>query len=237
MNRKFTLTLLSMILCFNIIPCKTRVCANTSNVNVYTKFVSSNSNTLREDLKIPQLKNGINLNILKNINNDLMKLPLEITKTQTKEAKENYDYSIKNNIPFRPFEVVSDYKVNLLKGNYLSITEDIYTYSGGAHGITLRIPFNYDTSTGKKLKLRDIFPVGYNYKTPINNFIEKEIINPKENQYYFENAFKGINENTNFYLEEGNLVIYFPLYEIAPYAMGIPEFRIPLNYFKPSLKI
>ncbi|OWW09574.1 hypothetical protein BUE63_14295 [Bacillus sp. MB353a] len=42
----------------------------------------------------------------------------------------------------------------------------------------------------------------------------------------------------HFILEPNNLVIYFPLYEIAPYSSGIPQIRIPYTllreYLKPS---
>ena len=45
-------------------------------------------------------------------------------------------------------------------------------------------------------------------------------------------------EKVSLLLEPNNLVIYFPLYEIAPYSSGIPQFRIPYTllreYLKPS---
>lgn len=236
MNKKLTLLYIS-IFCIICTHCKVMIYAKPVNYKVYTKTLYNKSNTLLVNLKIPQIKDSSNKNNFKIINNDFMKIPLETVKTQRRESIENYQYSIKNNIPFRNFQVDSEYMVHLLKDNFLSITEDIYTYSGGAHGMTERIPFNYEISTGKQLKLKDIFPTGYDYKTIIDKYIKNEMDNPKENLYYFENSFKGINSNTNFYLEENNLVIFFPLYEIAPYALGIPEFKIPVGYFNKNLKI
>ena len=39
-------------------------------------------------------------------------------------------------------------------------------------------------------------------------------------------AFDKINDTQKFYLQDDSLVIYFDLYEIAPYVAGIPEFAI-----------
>ena len=54
-----------------------------------------------------------------------------------------------------------------------------------------------------------------------------------------KDGFNGINENQSFYIKNKKLIIYFGLYEIAPYASGISEFVIPsklikenINYYK-----
>jgi len=44
-------------------------------------------------------------------------------------------------------------------------------------------------------------------------------------------GFQGIGEDQDYYLQDGALVVVFQQYEIAPYAAGIPEFKIPLNLF------
>jgi len=45
--------------------------------------------------------------------------------------------------------------------------------------------------------------------------------------YVYEDGFKGITSNQNFYVDEDNLYIYFAPYEIAPYASGFVTFKIP----------
>ena len=43
-----------------------------------------------------------------------------------------------------------------------------------------------------------------------------------------KSGFKGVKEDQSFYINQnGNLVIVFGLYEIAPYSSGIIEFIIP----------
>ena len=43
-------------------------------------------------------------------------------------------------------------------------------------------------------------------------------------------------DNQKFYLDDSKIVIYFDLYEIAPYAAGIPEFPIIVENIKPQIK-
>ena len=38
--------------------------------------------------------------------------------------------------------------------------------------------------------------------------------------------FKSIEDKQKFYIQDDNIVVYFDLYDIAPYAAGIPEFKI-----------
>ena len=45
----------------------------------------------------------------------------------------------------------------------------------------------------------------------------------------FEDGFKGIKEDQDFYVDKNNLYIYFPPYEIAPYAAGFVTFKIPFT--------
>ena len=54
---------------------------------------------------------------------------------------------------------------------------------------------------------------------------------------YFIDVFKGIGDNVQYYLTKDDIVIFFQLYEIAPYSAGIPEFKIPYSVFKDELII
>lgn len=89
--------------------------------------------------------------------------------------------------------------------------------------------YTLDKKLGKVLKLNDLFAENYDYKTVINDFIYKEIETKKA--LFFDEDFKGINPDTEFYIEDNCIVIYFQLYEIAPYSTGFPTFKIPLEKF------
>ena len=120
---------------------------------------------------------------------------------------------------------------------FLSLYIDYYNYTGGAHGFTERRPYNIDLSTGQDLALNDIFAPGYDYCSIINDFINKQIKANPENFFEGDMGFMGIDKQQSFYIKDGHLVIYFGLYEIAPYAVGIQEFKLPLDSFDGNLRI
>jgi hypothetical protein len=113
---------------------------------------------------------------------------------------------------------------------------DYYQYTGGAHGLTERRPYNIDLASGQILALKDLFNDNYDYRTIINDQVRSQI--SLEPDKYFSNdlGFKGIADNQNFYLQEGFLVVYFSQYEIAPYASGIPEVKMPFAKFREGIK-
>ena len=95
--------------------------------------------------------------------------------------------------------------------------------------------YNYNLLTGDRLILKDMFKQGVNYEEIVNNFIMEEINNNPEIYLKGDYAFKGISENHDFYLDEDGLVIYFGLYEIAPYYVGIPKFKLKFDEFNKYL--
>ena len=51
-----------------------------------------------------------------------------------------------------------------------------------------------------------------------------------------QEKIKGINEKQRYFIRGDDLVIYYELYDIAPYVAGIPEFNISLEKFNSSYK-
>ncbi|MDZ5255036.1 DUF3298 and DUF4163 domain-containing protein [Clostridium sp. LIBA-8841] len=117
----------------------------------------------------------------------------------------------------------------------ISLPVTYYQYTGGAHGLTTKVSYNYDLKTGKILKLNDLFKEGFDYKSIIDKKVREDI--EKEKDIYFENGalFKGVNENQAYYLNKDGIIVYFQQYEIAPYSSGIREFKIPYGELKEGL--
>ena len=143
-------------------------------------------------------------------------------------------YRIENNIPFNPYEVLENFTVSLNSDCFLSLWRDIYTYTGGAHGNTLRKSETWSPESGWLFRLGQFFCRGTNYrKILILNAIEIASQREKcEYTDYFENYEKLIKQNfspCNFYLTEEGIVIYYQQYEIAPYSEGIQEFIYSTN--------
>lgn len=179
-------------------------------IKEYTEFININ-------VEIPQIIGLSNKNGEKVINKEILDWTTMWIK-DTKDVSEDFK-------PTVPYEMKANYSLTNDK-KILSFYIDYYQFSGGAHGITTRKTYNVSIDKGEKLQLKDLFDKGYDYKKFINEEIQKEI--NKHPDYYFtgKEGFQGIKDNQSFYIKDGNLIIHFPYYEIAPYAFGMPEFEI-----------
>ena len=206
-----------------------------NSINLVEKSINKDLKYLKEDLKIPQFEDGKNIDkvneINTKINNDIMPKVNEGEK-----AASDYYGGLNVEAPKFPFEIYSRYTVTLNNNSIISIYNDYYEFLGGAHGLTTRTSYTVDKELEEILKLSDLFKEGYDYKTVINNEIKKQIA--KDRDKYFEPSenFKGIADNQGYYINGNSLIIYYQEYEIAPYAGGIPEFIIPLDYFQSNYK-
>ena len=88
--------------------------------------------------------------------------------------------------------------------------------------------YNFDLEKGSMVTLQDM--LGENFKETANSQIRAQMEERRKEGTVFFDGFEGINENTPFYLnEEGNPVIVFEAYEIAPGSEGQQEFVIDVN--------
>jgi len=139
---------------------------------------------------------------------------------------------------FRPYKINVSHKVTYNKGKYLSFYVDFYQYTGGAHGMTFRTAYTFDLSRGRITNLSELFACRYDFKEAIVKEINRQLkeILKTEPQKFFISEIKDLS-GTGFYLENDNLVIYYGLYEIAPYVEGIVEFSVPFELFGDKLLI
>lgn len=194
------------------------------------KSITKNLDYLKEDIKIPQLGAGSDekkINLINNvINNDILPKVKDAEKTS-----EEYFGGQGQEKPTFPFEIHSRYTVSKDNNVLISLYNDYYEYLGGAHGMTTRTSYTIDKEKEKLINLKELFVQGYKYGDIINKKIKEDIGKNPENYFDSGKEFKGISENQGFYIEDDNLVIYYQLYDIAPYVFGIPEFKIPLKLF------
>lgn len=122
-----------------------------------------------------------------------------------------------------------NYKVTYNQDHKLSLYFIVYTFSGGAHGFYSWDAHTFDLDTGNELSLQQVTSNNANYKTIINQEIKKQLA---EKEYELIEPFASIRNDQGFYLKDDTVVVYFGLYEYAPYALGILEFPIPLSAFK-----
>lgn len=177
------------------------------------------------DLHIPVILGIENEQLNKQIRDDINKV---VTKYLNELKQAANEYSTSNSL----YSLNSTYKIYTHNKDLLSVCMLFTNYFGGAHSMSYKHCFNYDLKSGMRLTLSDLLKEA-KYKEVINEEIKRQIEKKNEKAgFKYVTGFKGINENQKFYINNGLLVIYFGLYEIAPYAGGIIEFTMPPSIYK-----
>lgn len=149
-------------------------------------------------------------------------------------AIDDYEYATANNFPVRPYEVLTNYTITYNDNCVLSLFFDRYEYTAGAHGMTTRSADTWNLKSGRRIELSEFFPGKKDYTSYIIDEIDRQIAdNMKDNSnLYFDDVNDLVRENfneKNFYVVPGGIIIFFQLYEIAPYSNGIQAFLIPFK--------
>ena len=151
-------------------------------------------------------------------------------------AAKDYTQSDNENRPFHTYDLQNAIFAPYARAPFLSTYNDVYEYTGGAHGITTRYSDTYNTRTGRRLPLSKFFPESCCYKDIAIEEIKRQAqIRQKNEQMFFDEYLEDIPkyfECKNYYLRDNGLVIYYQLYTIAPYSSGIIEFFMPFSVFE-----
>jgi hypothetical protein len=144
-------------------------------------------------------------------------------------AKESAE---QNGYPFHAFEAVLNYSIAFNQDCHLSLYRDQYTYTGGAHGATVRASDTWSLITGALLPLGSFFRRYRFHKELLIELILKQAEEDmRENPgIYFNNYPALIRQHFDeqqYYLTPEGLAVYYQQYDIAPYASGIVVFVIP----------
>jgi hypothetical protein len=114
-------------------------------------------------------------------------------------------------------EMVGHFEIKTNERGILSLSLLVYSYAGGAHGLTVIKSITFNMSTGKQYELQDLFKSDSDYVTILSDIIQKKIT---EWETLLLDEFTHIRSNQDYYLADHSLVIYFQLYEISPYVAG-----------------
>ena len=146
------------------------------------------------------------------------------------EAVETYKYNKENGYPIMVYEVYRKFYITMNREDFVSLYIDEYTFTGGAHGSTIRTSQNWNLIQGTMIQLADLFPNNPYFMLHILKEINLQIA--KELEIYFEDSCNLVLDTFNpesFYITPRSIVIYFQQYDIAPYSSGIRTFDI--SYF------
>lgn len=167
-----------------------------------------------KDIEYPRVSGLSNAQVERQINQDIRDLVEQMIYEQTPPGS-------------RKTWMTARYQISLNQKGLLSIRLENYAFTPpAAHGYTLVRSLTFDLNTGVIYGFSDLFKPDSNYKEVLNQIIEKQI---KEREIPLIGEFEGVKENQEYYLTPDSLVIYYQLYELAPYAYGIVEFPIPYS--------
>lgn len=196
---------------------RTFTCNNTPMLTLYILYPKV---TLRHN---PYAQDSINLQIQAQVCDFLHYASSDLYQ----QAVATYKQSQENEFPFRLYEAVLKYEITYNQHCHLSLYRDQYTFTGGAHGSTIRASDTWNLMTGCSIPLSDFF-AGQDYRTSLIDQITKQANEKPE--IYFEDYQALIEKNLDeehYYLTPSGVAIYYQQYEIAPYSTGIVVFTIP----------
>lgn len=191
------------------------------------------------DMNIPGIEGLKDENLQKKINevvyNQVTKAVAE-TEIIMEQYKQAYMETGGTEEDYVPMEISVDYEIKAITEDILSFS--VYKTQTLASAYFEMFYYNYDLRTGEPLTLKAV--LGEDYMRIANEQIKAQIEerSKDENNVYWgfgsdaennlgEEGFKTITKEQQFYVNEnGNPVIVFNKYEIAPGCMGIQEFEI-----------
>ena len=146
------------------------------------------------------------------------------TAAESFAADDDFEFAVH----FLPFQLYIEYETKYNRGGLLSLVLTVYEFLGGAHGMTYLIPLNVDLTTGRYLTFADLFPDG-DSRRRMAEVVDARI--KAEPEIFFIDAFDEamFHPEQHFYFADGEIVVFFDLYDIAPYASGIQEFSLSVN--------
>ncbi|WP_129595816.1 DUF3298 and DUF4163 domain-containing protein [Anaerophilus nitritogenes] len=208
------------------------------NIQVKAKEIKVNNQLGNVQMRIPVIEGMKDTHYQDQLNDIILSHAMKDQEEVEKQVKENEEMA-KEGFEMQPYELFVDYSVKE-KDRVFSLVVQTYMYTGGAHGTPRTDCYNVDLKEYNAIQINDLFKENADYKKVINEEIKKQIKEQQstEERIYFdgEEGFKSISDTQSFYIEDGNIVVCFSKYEIAPGASGEPEFKIPLKSLENILK-
>jgi hypothetical protein len=162
----------------------------------------------------------------------------KIVKAESDSFYQDYlrDFSDFNEADF-PLTYNYIYKFNVAFHNtkYVTLKNESYAYTGGAHGNYSTLYYVFSAENGKLLSINDLVSdtlklqeIAKQQFYKLKNIDVNKSIN--DQGYWFEKKLFSL--NNNFGLLKDTLIFTYNPYEITNYAEGQTELKIPMNLLK-----
>ena len=234
-----SLILLLFIVCFS---------CDEAIVITFTETNTSYTNNSIIELNIPKAEetNEVSKKINKVINDhiaNMLSFSEEETDTLSLDAaiknfeKEYSSFKSDFEESALVWEATFDGEVTYQSPEIITVAINSYLNTGGAHGNMNITLLNFDPLTGDILKFDDIIS-DKNILEKIAQEYFETATNTKASDgfgdYFFD---EGFHLPANIGYNDEGLLLFYNVYEIASYAVGITEFTIPFNEVEAVLKV
>lgn len=193
---------------------------------VYVKPLVYETELVSVDFEIPQVALADHPDLEARLNEGWLADVKALADHVTASAEDFFDEFGDEVSHWFPFILSGEFQVGYVGEEFLSIPIRYYCFTGGAHGMSYQVATNISIETGRELALADLFVPDYDYRGVIRAEVLRQM--DAEPDIYFQESFQDIDITPEqpFYFTDAGLVVYFGLYEIAPYSSGIREFTI-----------
>ncbi|MEG2199528.1 MAG: DUF3298 domain-containing protein [Anaerovorax sp.] len=209
-----------------------------SLVKVFTgEQVATKDKVANVDIKVPAVEGIEDKAFQKSLNQEISHKMNGVAEDAKKVAAENKKAWLETGgveSEYTPVDIIIDYEVKSISDKTLSFV--VYKTETSASAYYENFHYNIDLTTNKEIKLDEALKnqLGEGYVAIASKQITDEIAkrSQEENATYWDGSdgqegFQTITGKENFYINQnGNVVIEFNKYEIAPGYMGIQDFEI-----------
>lgn len=147
-----------------------------------------------------------------------------------REAVEQYQFAVKHGYPTMSYEALVKYSPTYMSACIISLYEDKYTFTGGAHGNTVRSAQTWNLQKCQRIRLEQLIGCTADYRAYVQEQVRQQI--EADPQWYFEDYEKLLVQTfdpDSFYCTDQGVTVFYQQYDIAPYAGGIREFLLPYS--------
>jgi len=141
----------------------------------------------------------------------------------------------------RPWSFELSFEIQRNDGQVLSVIFSHYTYTGGAHPNSSYRTFHFLLPDGYRADIAELFsPRGIRRISDISiSQLKRDLAGPdgmSDTDWIKRGAGPNARNFANFVLTSGELTVLFDAYQVAAYAAGPREVKIPLSRLRDSLR-
>jgi len=161
----------------------------------------------------PQMVKHSELHIEQKVNRQIEKTVMQLIEAQkVQQDIQTFD------------QMIGLYEIKTNERNVLSLTLTNYAiHAHAAHGLTLKVAMNFDLKTGENWDLSKQFIPDSDFLSKLTKLVNQQI---EMRDFPVFNEPVMVHSDQDYYIADKALVLFYQIYDISPYYVGLPMFPI-----------